>query len=691
MANNSLPREWQVPKAGGSEAWMLSWLNENTQQGTRWVEAQRGFGDWRTALDCISGLESTRDLLEYRSQLSGHRLKTNIRVMVSGLANVRPMWGFNAAPPFGEYALALNKTAWALHLENNWALKIKEWLAWAAATSTGWIRPVWRRNMQGHGNMYLDTFGMPCVAPTQLPPDGDFQRAYTMTLLEEVPIYEAHWRFPIFQDRLKPTASRYWYATNIRSAARRNALTRLWDWFGRRDEGDGLRDEFCPVRWTTINDASINDSGYVQPMGDPGSPWYYEVPYYGQEIDNGAGGSRKANELDARMYPQRRMIISSQECVMYDGPAFNWHGQCDLIPISLDKWPWEPMGLNLVHDGARLQLSIDQIDRGAMDKINALQDLPLGYSIDGVTEQQAKGFDPMKPRGRIGYDAQQVDQPFKEAVPMEVYKIASETLAMRQIYQEELDYIFQTRDIVELSKAKALGKGMDQLEALIASQGPIVKDISLAIECGLSQVGSQVGWLILQNMTTSRLMQYAGAASLSMNVFDYDPASIIPSHLPGEQVHDENEVMRPSKHTPLQRARWFGANVKFFVMPHSAHELTQSTLKLGWMQLKQRGAPISWNTIEKSWDVPNPGTVDGNTELEKYRAEQEDELRFKARMAVILKETGMDQGLADQMAGAGGGGKPNGSGKHGGRPPTGQAMPQQKVKGDGRPVVSESS
>jgi hypothetical protein len=688
VAFNEVPREWQAPKHDTAESYKLGWINETCQQGHRWQEAQRGFSDWRQAFDQISGYVSRHDVADYRSRISGHRLKTNIRVMTSGLADVRPMWGYCAQPPWASQALALNKTAWALHIENHWSMKIADWLQWAAATCTGWLRPVYRRDMQGHGTLDLDAFGMPSLLFTQIPHDGDFNRAYTATLLEEVPIYEAHWKFPMYQDRLKPTASRYWYSTNIRAASTKNAIDRMWTWFARRDEGDGLRDEFVPIRWTYINDASINDTGQVVAMGDPGSSWYYEVPYYGQNIPDGVGNMRKANELDCRLYPQRRLMISSQDCVMYDGPGFDWHGQLPFLALSLDKWPWEPMGLNLCHDGAELQLALDRIDRGAMDKINALQDLPLGYPIDGVTLQQAEGFDPMRPRGRIGFDAQQVDQPFKEAVPMEVYKIHAETIEMRKIYQDELDYIFQTRDVMELAKARALGKGMDQLEALIASYGPIVKDLTLRIEKALSCVGTQVGWLILQYMTTARLMQYAGTDAVELSTFDYNPASIVPSHLPGEPIHTDDQMPRASQYTPAQRARWFASNVKFLIQPHSAHELSQTTVKLGLLQLKQRGAPISWHTIEKSFEVPNVGNVDGNTETEKYRAETEDEIRFKARMAVIVKDLGAEMGLADQMSGAG---KPNGSTQKGGRPPTAQAPPQQKQKGDGRVVMSESS
>lgn len=684
MANSNVPREWQCPSPYASDGEKLGWRKEAVEQGAAWCQGQRGFSDWRKALDIISGNESQRELLSYRSQLSGHRLKTNIRTMISGLANIRPLWGYNAGEAFKDYALTLNKVTWALYLEGCWDQSIKEVLAYAAATCTGWIRPVYRRDMRGKGGIELLTYGQPCVLPVQLPASGDYQRAYAVTLMDETPIYEAHWRFPLYQDKLRPTSSKYWYDSEIRNSAKQNWAKRILSWFNRRNEDDRRAELFVPIYWTTINDAAINETGHTIPMGEVGSSWYYEVPSWGSEIPDGHGGMKKADENDARLYPYRRLMISAEDAVMYDGPAFNWHGQLDLIPFSLDKWPWEPMGFSLVHDGWELQKAIDQIDRGSMDKVNALQDLPLGYPIGGVTEPEARAFDPMEPRTRIGYDEQTVDQAFKPAVPLEVYKIYPEAMTMRTAFIEELDYLFQTRDIVELGKARALGKGVDQLEALISAQGPIVKDQSRSMEVSLSKVGTQVGWLILQYENTARLMQYVGPEGVALHVFDYDPANLIPSHLPDDQKHDEQENAVPSKYSQMQRARWFAGNIRYWIMPHTAHEMTQMQNKLGYMQLRQRGAPISWSTIMNAWDIPNVQTADGNTEQAKFYSEQEDEILHKARLAKILQTIGVDQGLSDPMA------KPNGSTKHGGRPPSGQSPPQMKQKGDGRGVISES-
>ena len=136
---DTVPREWQCPSANASEKTKLGWRRESVEQGAAWQQSQRGFSDWRRALDIISGNESQRDLLNYRSQLSGHRLKTNIRTMISGLANIRPLWGYNAGEAFKEYALTLNKATWALYLEGSWDQSIKEALAYAAATCTGWV------------------------------------------------------------------------------------------------------------------------------------------------------------------------------------------------------------------------------------------------------------------------------------------------------------------------------------------------------------------------------------------------------------------------------------------------------------------------------------------------------------------------------------------------------------------------
>src|SRR5690348_1964489 len=320
-------QEWQAQSYDATESRKLGWINEQCQEGENWNKSQRGYNDWLKALDIICGNYSEREALEYRSTITSNRLKTNIQVAVAGLSAIRPWGGYQASKTFKDEALMMNQTTRALYLSNFWDQSIKAALQWQAATNTGWLRPVYRRDMagRGHGNIELDAFGMPSVLAAQMPSSGNWQRAYAVTLLDEKPIWEAHGMFPDHQDRLKPTSSRYWYNAQIRRASQENNRRRFgFNPFKKADKSDAI-EHLIPIRYTTINDLSLNVTGKPIQMGEPGSPWAYEVPSYKALMPNG----RTATAMDARLYPFRRLIISSEAVCLYDGPAFNWHGELD--------------------------------------------------------------------------------------------------------------------------------------------------------------------------------------------------------------------------------------------------------------------------------------------------------------------------------------------------------------------------
>src|SRR4051812_10308859 len=108
---SDLPREWQVPNAEASEKTRLGWLNSSTEQGEAWQQSQRSYSEYRKSLDILSGTDPEKEFLNYRSRIGGKRLKTNIRVAIAGLSNIRPLWGFSAGKDFNDYAMMLNKTS----------------------------------------------------------------------------------------------------------------------------------------------------------------------------------------------------------------------------------------------------------------------------------------------------------------------------------------------------------------------------------------------------------------------------------------------------------------------------------------------------------------------------------------------------------------------------------------------------
>lgn len=689
MAFSLATRSWQVPSADADDRYKLGWIDETCQDGGAWNQSQPGYDDWLKSLDILNGRVPKQDAEKYRDYFCGRRLRTNVRTAVAGLSNIRPMWGFHSIPAYQKFAMMMNKTSRALYLEGNWGADIEDALWYAAATNTGWIRPVFSRDMagMGRGRVKLYTYGQPCVLPFQMPSSGDYNQAYAVNLMDEIPIFEAHGRFPLYQEQLKPTKSQLWYSSEIRGAAEQNSQKR-GGWFnpftsiksenGQKRPGSDL---YIPIRYTTVIDLSVNTTGRIIPMGQFGTSWYYEVPSVGMEWKNGP-----ATEDQARMYPRRRLIISSEKCIMYDGPAFNWDGDLDLVPLCVDRTPWAPGGFSMVHDGYAIEKQINDVESGILARIKAQNNLPLGYDLNTVTVGEAEKFDPMDTDNvRFGYDGTEVEgTPFKLGVPFEVYKIFPEQLEFLKGLKDELDYTMQIRDLVELSKAKVLGKDMDAAEKMLSSLGPIVRNIGKGMERSLTCVGKKVGWRILQYMTAAEIMQFTGPESVDMQIFDYNPNDLYPSHLPDEQVHDaDTQKAGESKYTPLERARFMTEKIRFFIMPGSLHDVHQMSTLLIAMQMKARGMHISDYFCMSAANIPDVVPPDGNSEQQRWESEQEDNIAFQARMAIITQTIAGEQ----HLGGPPGGPSPTAKG---GRPPSGNAPPKLEHKSNGRPLISES-
>ena len=144
-----------------------------------------------------------------------------------------------------------------------------------------------------------------------------------------------------------------------------------------------------------------------------------------------------------------------------------------------------------------------------------------------------------------------------------------------------------------------------------------------------------------------------------------------------------NEV---SGFSARERARNFAANLHLSITPNSLHAVTQTAQKLLYLQLWRGGFPISPMTVAKALDIPNWGTVDGNTEFEQWQNYKKKEIEFASQM----KDLAGSLQPAQPASGPGGGGGPQGKG---GRPPSGSKPPAAKVKGSAegpRATVTES-
>lgn len=310
------------------------------------------------------------------------------------------------------------------------------------------------------------------------------------------------------------------------------------------------------------------------------------------------------------------------------------------------------------------------------DKKRVQLDMPLAYDINSVSSREAKAFDPMQPRARCGYDGSQVDKPFQMPIPPEVIKLDPTDFEWLAYLANSMDSQHAIKDALALAKARMAG---DDLEKLLEATGPIIEDMSRSMEPPIREIADQVKFLALQFLPTARVMQYVGTDNITLETLDYDPASLVPSHMPGEDPGTDAEPKR-SSYDQIKRARMFASNLRYITTPRSVHEITQLKMQLGLIQLKKAGVKIDSQTVADSWGVPNYGIIPGSTVMEKARHEQEEDLIFAARM----QEIGVSQMPSQPGANA-----PGKSGPEG-RPPSGNAAPALKQRTDGSSTITQS-
>ncbi len=244
-------------------------------------------------------------------------------------------------------------------------------------------------------------------------------------------------------------------------------------------------------------------------------------------------------------------------------------------------------------------------------------------------------------------------------------------------------------DLANLANMKMNLQG-DQIDKALEPVGPIAKGIAAGMEGSNAKIAYMLKFMIPQWYDTKRIIEYIGPDNVTQEVLDYDPSSLIPSHMPEEYVNGdipmvgegENLRAKASDYEQIYRARWYAKNLRLISVPNTLLKITAQQDQLKWLSLKFKNAPISWSTVMKKVGVENYGDVKGNTEREKWINEQIEDIKLKAMAAQTM------QALGIQPEGG------PGQGKGGGRPSSGKKpmRPSQKggAGGEARVVNKES-
>jgi hypothetical protein len=712
MSTINLANDWKVPVRQAAEDNLLGWVREAVQQGRNDQKLQRPYTDMNEALNIIAGTDGEK-LPAYRSTVRMNRSKRQIREAVATLSDLRILGGFQTDNrDLYKQAGVLDTLGRAWYLNTFADRAMRSAMQYAAVLGTGYLRPVYKRDQwsAGRGDLYLEAYGPEEVLFVQMPRDNDLQRAYAVIIIQEVPIAMAHAMYPDYQDKITPTRSAPSLVQRGVKAVQKWLSPALNVSGPNASRSDMVIYPTVDMYHIYVLDTSVNNSNQTQPMGKPGTSWFYNVPSIGSDIPagkNSAGQTiyRRAEYQDCMMYPLRRLIVSTDTVRIYDDTAPDWHGKAPVVKFTVDDWPWEQMGFSMVRDVAPLQKAKNDNLRAIQDKVQVGLQPPLSYDIDAVSKSHAERLDTRKPNQKIGIKAQINEQPFRSILTPEFMRIDPVALEVNNTYDEMMDYQLGIHDITAFAKAR-MATNPDAMEKLMELAGPIVKDASRGMERGVRDLYEMVKSGFFQYYNAPRRVQMLGEDGITEQDYDYEPGSMVPSHAPDEMESKPSEdggkptmtaPNSPSRFTSLERAKMWAQSFYFHITPYSLHNITQMSQKMLYLQLFRSGFPLDWWSVAEACQVPNFGPPPKGTTnvMERWMAQKDIEMEQNIEMQQkIAAAQAAAQGGPAAAPGSVPGGPtgPNGGPRGtGGRAPSGGAPPKIVQKdGGARSTVKES-
>lgn len=627
MPAKTNPSQYLMPSLESSNDTKLGWLKEAKQDGDSFLQNQRAWRDIDLGVDIISGDSYPRSV-KGMSDLRIPMLKRDTREAVSTLANMRPIWGYKVDnEQLQQQNTVLNKMLRAWYFRPFVRDSFRSSLQYAAACGLGWVSPVWGTDsvMKGMGirDIFLEVYGPRDIVPYGMGRDNDIQKCYVVTIRKEVPLQLAMMDYPTMTDILVPSRGTASWMKKGSSKVRR-FLSPLLQAIG---PGSGKENEdtnpfpTVDIFFSYILDASINTTDRPIPMGE--GSWQYIVPVLGSDIPTGIKDSsgrdlvRKATEEDSRIYPLRRRTVWTENGIIGDGSSPYWHGMVPAVPFTIDQWPWDFIGYSMPHDGASIEKAASRILRNMDDSFNAKLDSPLAYDDQSLSGTLMERINPLRRGQRIKINMQQNDNPIKPLIPAEYYQVDPAAVGLPDKLFEAMHYVLGTRDIAALAKAKQVPSG-DSMEKLMELAGPIITDMSMKMETSMVRLGEMWKGDAFQFYNFRHRVQVLGKEGVTDEDFDYDPANMIPSHLPDEMEKNREHANLAAKsglpYTPpesrasiVERSRAHLSSFYFHVTPSSLHQITQLTKKLLYLQLWKGQFPIDPWSVAEAMDIDNFG------------------------------------------------------------------------------------
>jgi hypothetical protein len=593
----------------GGDPRVLGWLQEAVQDGDAVNRADPAFEMADKGMRYIIGEQASREqpTLAYLPYAVINKSRKAVQAHVSALTDIKPVFGYKATnPQFGFHADLLNRLTVAWWLEAMADMTLGDCIKYALAGGTGDLAVEWDPAAgYGMGDHKIVAKDFRDTLPIRPSTDPSPQLWQGVIFREAHPVNALRQKYPSFDAAFRPAPDSL--LTTVMSRFR-HVMARMQTPAGDTLSGLAAVPQTRPIRpgdvvlyRTYLQDLSRNLTGKPIPMGDPNASWAY------------------VSDPGELLYPQKRLIVSTPDLILYDGPSPFWHGMYPFSRLKLWSVPWCFLGLSLLHDTIPIQDAIN----------DSMKDLRLGIkqwtNPDTVFDKNAtsrslqQAFDPQRPGKKIAINTLggATREPYvKTPGPNpQVLSLLLETYRQLCTEHDEQTGVANLQSLMQLRQLP----GADTIQKYYEALTPELRQEGRQVEAFLRDVAQMHKANIFQFQTSSRRINILGDAGLALEDFDFDADSLVPAMAPTTPTPDPSTGLPIEQPTPgyvpqldarrtrTERAKAFSRMFIFTVAPNSILAMSAQERKMLTLQLSRMGYVDFW-TMHEVLETPNVGT-----------------------------------------------------------------------------------
>jgi len=576
---------------------VLGWCNEAIQEGDAFLKTQVGYDKINETIAAVMG--QNRDLKTSSLSLttSNHlgKIATDLAALMT---DVKPFWDFRTYNPrLEKYAEIFGKLSSAWYLQRGIDTRFSECIKYWEAAATAWAHPFYNEQTE---DLDMASEDPRDVLPIRPSGNTTIQDAMGVIVRRQRPVSYIKARYGRKADRVQADTDGSSVALNLMNTRAGRMLDAVMaSPFRRRLFGDDRANRELPrIPTANLYTMYLADNseyrgtlprvmGQRTESGDPATNWSYIV------------------RTGEKLYPRKRCIVFTRDCILYDGPSIYWHGLFPYCKLTLDPWPWSWLGKAPLWDLLPLQRSLDRCLRVIDDWVEKMARPDLIADKNSTSKAAMERIDTR----RSGLKLQQNPAMGKGIQIVYPPPMAEGIFKQVEWITNEMDSISGVRDMSQMMRLNQIPSA-STIEKVSETMSPTVRGRSRAIEAFMREFGMMTAYNFAQFYDLPKRYTILGPDGVTREDFDFDPGSMIPDFVHKEDfdhrgVPTASALMRGPM-PRYERAREFLRQFTYHVAPGSLLAASEIEEQLKYLQLSRAGLIDHWTLLDKM-GVPNVG------------------------------------------------------------------------------------